>query len=383
MRLTQLRHLARLVTVMLVTSCASDHDAPPPAMAQYDVVLLHTLGGAEDGPATLSDIRGIVVDPQGRFIVLDFATQQIEMFDSAGTHLRTIGRRGAGPGELAKANGLLRAPDGTLWVNDPSNKRFTVFDAEGDYLRSVPVNITGYGFIWEAWFDADGSLYEPISVRQDTTYRERLQRFHSASRRVDTLAVPCEGMLPPSRPNFFFVEYHRGNMSMGIPYTPEPIEVYDRRGHAWCGVTSDYTMRRVPLTGGGDTLTLKGTRTATPVSQSERDSAIAQIHESVAKVGARDPDYSRIPDLKPIINSVNVDDIGRVWVSLMESDSGQVWELFKDGVQVGVVHSPVKLSRWHPLILRDDRMIGVTKDSNDVLVIVSGKLQRRGSVAGQ
>jgi hypothetical protein len=379
MRLTQRNHLARLAIPLLVASCAGDQTAAPVPMAHYDVVLTRTLGGAEEGPAMLSDIRGIVVDPQGRVIVLDFATQQIEMFDSAGTHLRTIGRKGAGPGEMESANGLLRAADGALWVNDPGNQRFTVFDPEGNYQRSIPVNITSYGFRWEAWFDSDGALYEPISVRQDTTRVERLQRFRDYGAAVDTLPVPCEGIIPRrTREDNFVFEYSRGMTVMPIPFGASPILLFDRKGHAWCGVSSEYTLRRVGLSGSGDTLALKGLRAPLPVTQVDRDSAIARIREQMAPYQVKDPDWSRIPDLKPVIGGTIVDDSGRVWVNPVVADAGQVWEIFSaNGIPVAVVHSPVVFTRYRPLVIQGDKVTGVVLDSNDVAVVVTGRLQRQ------
>jgi sugar lactone lactonase YvrE len=381
MRLTQ---LALLSAALVLAGCGPDRSSSgPQALPEYDLVLLHTLGGAEEGPNGLTDVRGIVVDPQGRILVLDYATQQIEMFDSTGAHLRTIGRKGSGPGEMARANGLLRAPDGTLWVNDPSNKRFTVFDAEGKYLRSLPVNIMGFGFIWDAWFDADGALYEPIRVRQDTTWAERLQRFRDGGARVDTLPSTCEGMVPRRRreDNFVF-EYKEGMTVMSIPFAATPLRVFDRQGHAWCGVSSEYRLQRVSLFG-ADTLELRGDRLPLAVTPVDLDSVKARIRQAIKAFNGREPDWSRIPVTKPVIERAVADDSGRIWINPVTADSTQVWEIFSPtGAHVARVHSPVVITRWSPMVLRGDQVVGITRDSNDVLVIVSGRLQRRTAAAG-
>jgi hypothetical protein len=380
MRLTQFA----VCTAALLLACGGDRSSGPRALPEYDLVLLHTLGGAEEGPTALTDIRGIVVDPGGRILVLDYATQQIEMFDSTGAHLRTIGRKGAGPGEMARANGLLRAPDGTLWVNDPSNKRFTLFDGEGNYLRSIPVNIMGFGFIWEAWFDADSALYEPIRVRRDTTWAEALQRFSNGGTKVDTLPSPCEGMIPRrTREDDFVFEYKQGMTVMSIPFAAMPYRFFDRQGHAWCGVTGEYRLRRVTLAG-GDTLELRGDRTALAVTPTDLDSVKTRIRLAIKEFNGQEPAWSRIPSTKPVIGRGVADDSGRIWINPVTADSDQVWEIFSPtGSRVATVHSPVVLTRWSPLVLRGDRVVGITRDSNDVLVIVSGKLQPRSDAAGE
>ncbi len=379
MRLTQWSRQAHTALLLAVIACGDGLGTDRTATEELEIVPYLTFGGAEEGPTALTDIRSIVVDPQGRILVLDFATQQIEMFDSGGAHLRTIGRKGAGPGEMENANGLLRAADGALWVNDPGNQRFTVFDPEGNYQRSIPVNITSYGFRWEAWFDSDGALYEPISVRQDTTRLDRLQRFRDNGAAVDTLTVPCEGLLPRrTREDNFVFEYSRGMTVMPIPFGASPILIFDRKGHAWCGVSSEYTLRRVGLSGGGDTLTLRGSHAPPPVTQVDRDSVIARIRESMAKYKVKDPDWSRIPALKPVIGRTVVDDSGRVWINPAVSDSGQVWEVFSEtGIPVAVVHSQVVFNRYRPLILQGDKVTGVALDTNDVPVVVTGRLRRK------
>ena len=380
MRLTQ---FALLSASLILPACGSDRSSVSPALPEYDLVLLHTLGGAEEGPNMLSDIRGIVVDPQGRIVVLDYATQQIEMFDSTGAHLRTIGRKGAGPGEMARANGLLRAPDGTLWVNDPSNKRFTLFDGEGNYLRSIPVDINSFGFIWEGWFEADGALYEPIRIRQDTTLTEALRRFREGGAKVDTLPSPCFGLLPPwKREDNFIFEYKEGMTMMPIPFASTPMRFFDRQGHAWCGVSSEYRLQRLSLFG-NDTLELLGEHLPLPVTATDLDSVKARIRQAIKAFGGQDPDWSRIPAVKPAISRAIADDSGRIWVNPVTADSGQVWEIFSNsGIRTATLHSPVVMTRWSPMVLRGDRVVGITKDSNDVLVIVSGKLQRTSEAAG-
>ncbi|HWA15036.1 MAG TPA: 6-bladed beta-propeller [Gemmatimonadales bacterium] len=381
MRLTQ---LALTSAALVLAGCGSDHTSPgSKALPGYDLVLLHTLGGAEEGPDALSDIRGIVVDGQGRILVLDYATQQVEMFDSTGAHLRTIGRKGGGPGEMARANGLVRAPDGSLWINDPGNNRFTVFDAEGAYLRSIPLNITSFGFIWDAWFDADSALYEPIRVRQDTTWTERLRRFRNGGTTVDTLPITCEGMIPRrTREDNFIFEYKEGMTVMPIPFAPAGMRLFDRQGHAWCGMSSRYHLRRVSIFG-GDTLELRGTRQPQPVTPTDLDSVKARIRQSISTFHGQDPDWARIPSAKPVIGRAVADDSGRIWINPITADSNQIWEIFSPaGVPLATVHSPVVLSRWHPMVLRGEQVVGVTRDSDEVLVIVSGRLQRRSASAG-
>jgi hypothetical protein len=379
MRLTLAARALPCAAALLVLACRSGtvNQAEPARM--WEITPELTIGGGESGPTVFSDIRGLAVDDQGRILVLEFAEQEVRMFDSTGAYLKTFGRRGKGPGELQNANGLLRAPDGSYWLNDPHNNRLTVFDAEGQLVRSVSITINSYGGVWDAWFESDGALLETIYDRIDTARVERLRRYRNDGSTIDTLpgTLPCDGLIPRrTRADNYVIEYKQGMTVMQVPFMAMGTRTFDRQGGAWCGVTSAYTLTRVGITA-GDTVRLVGTRPALPVSQIDRDSAVNRIKAQVKELGANDPDYARIPALKPIIRRVVIDDSGRPWINPTIDDTTQVWDVFgTDGKQVAVARSVLEISRWQPVVFKGNRIYAITRDSNDVQTVFRGRITR-------
>lgn len=365
-----------LAGALLLAACSTPAATADTYIEQWEIIPLRTIGGAEEGPTSFTDIRGLVVDRQGRILVLEHSTQRIEMFDSLGNHLRTIGRKGAGPGEMNDANGLLQAPDGSLWVNDPANMRFTIFDSEGASTGTLAVNIQGYGYIWRGWYDRDSSLFDPITIRRDTTRLNRVQRFRNAGTVVDTIGLPCEGLVPRyTEAGSFVFKYTGGMMSMGIPFTIGPLREFDRLGHAWCGSTGEYLLQRVSYAG-GDTLTLVGNRPSLAVTPDELEKAMNGVRKAIDKLPVTEPDWSRIPKTKPIIKRVFIDDKGGPWINVTVADSSETWDVYSEsGKAVAVATTSLRFSEYQPLFVQGDRMYGVTTDENDVPVIMIAQVR--------
>ncbi len=381
MRLTYAWPRAPLLAgLALLTACSgrSTSTAAEP-LPQWEIIPELSIGGADQGPTSFSDIRGLTVDDAGRIAVLDFAMQQIQMFDSTGAHLKTIGRSGQGPGEFGGANGLQRAPDGTLWVNDPLNHRIDRFDAEGGVLPEITLPFFGYGYIWDAWFEADSSLYEAIYVRVDTTTVQRYRRISLDLSRIDTLDIEaCIGLRggPPRETAFRFGAPGRQSF-MGIPFVPMGMRRFDRHGHAWCGQSDAYQLTRVGISG-GDTVRVTGARTPLPVTAAERDSVIGEIREFMKKIRVtEDPDFSRIPTVKPLLKTILVDDAQRLWVQPVSADSGAWYDVYgPDGRAVATVRSPLGFSPYQPVVFKGDRVWFVASDADGVPKVVRGRVKR-------
>ncbi len=92
--------------------------------------------GATTGPYEFSDVRFVLRAPSGRIVVLDGATQQIRFFDSAGKHVNTIGRQGEGPGEFANVMQIRTLGGDTLAVVDGDLRRVTIVSESGGVLAT-------------------------------------------------------------------------------------------------------------------------------------------------------------------------------------------------------------------------------------------------------
>src|SRR5690606_37125397 len=76
-----------------------------------------------------------------RIVVAD-ASNEVRVFDRAGSFVRSFGRTGEGPGEFTYLDALAFAPDGTLLARDSRLMRVTRFDTAGCGGRLVPAGAT-------------------------------------------------------------------------------------------------------------------------------------------------------------------------------------------------------------------------------------------------
>ncbi len=362
------------LVVALAAGCARGPDAVDRAgLARWELVPELRVG-AEDGPGSLADIRGFVVDSAGRLLVLDFNDQQIHLFDSSRRYAGTLGRKGQGPGEFGNANGLLQAPDGRLWLNDPYNSRFTVLNPDGSLHATHRFQPWGYGFMWAAAFDTGGTLYESIGVRVDTALRMRLQRFPPGAAFVsETLPThPCDSLaatLPPARDY-----YQTPGGSYSVPFVPSPLSAFDPTGGWWCSTGRAYEVVQVTFDDHPTGVVVRGTRPTVPVTPAERDTAIARLRRFFEQTGGTNPDFSRIPGTKPPLRALQVDPAGRLWVMPTSPDSGTTWDVFApDGRQLAVARAPFPVSAYLPLRFRGDRVYAVPTDT-DIPTILRARL---------
>lgn len=367
------RHILLLATALVA---CGDMKQPGDTVEQWSLVE-ELRYGAEDGPGSLADIRGIVADNAGGLLVLDFKDQQIHAFDSAGHYLRAIGRQGQGPGEFGNANGMLQAPDGRLWLNDPTNSRFTVLAPDGALLASYPVQIRGYGYIWQALFDSSGTLYESISVRVDTSYHRRLQRFRTDGKTLvaDTLPhFPCDSL--GRTVGTSGLAYRMPNGFMQVPYAASPLQVISIDHGAWCATGKSYEIHQFTLDDHATGVVARGARPRVPVSAPERDSAEQRVRDFAQKAGETDPDLSLIPAQKPTLRSLHVDPAGRLWVGVNTTDAGYTWDLYDNsGRPVAVVRTGSGVATYQPVVFRGDRVYFVATDT-DVPTIIRARLVR-------
>jgi 6-bladed beta-propeller len=345
-----------------------------PRVPHWDIAEELRIGGAETGPSSLSDVRGLAVDAAGRIFVLDFQAQQIQLFDSTGAYLRSIGRHGAGPGEFSNANGMLRAPDGRLWINDPLNNRFTVLDPEGKLLISHPVRTSGYGYRWDAWFSAAGVLHELVLVRQDTSWVPRIRRFGAADLGADTLPqYPC-GSTPDEVAGML---YRTPRGLMQVPYAPSGHSAVDPQGYLWCSAARGYHIVKVRLERPETTAVISGTRPPVPLNAAERDSARTQVRDFYRKTGGADPDLSRIPAVKPALLALDVDDAGRLWARAGTAEAGTVFDVYDArGGPVAEAHAPFAISAFRPIIFRGDRLYTIVTDADGVPFVIRARISR-------
>lgn len=350
------------------------------ARAQFTITETLRIGGPDDGPYLFSDIRGVAPGANGSVFVLEFRAQEIRLFDNQGRFVKRVARRGNGPGEISNANGLLLAPNGEIWVNDPQNARWTVFSPTGEFVRQHVLPILGYGYVWNAMIDPAGVIYDPVSVPSaGGTYRSLVRRVRPNGQVIDSLpARECEQRGTGGRPTVFEARSATGGRVAEIPFLPSPVWTWDRRGFTWCSSRDRYEILQIGVARGDTVRRITLDAGPTPVSKAERDSAVARMRKLFTDIGAPEPDYDRIPRVKPAIQAIDVDASGRLWVRRNTADSRRttfdVWE--ERAARPFTVVVPWRLSAYFHPIIRGDTLLTWTRDEDDVPFVVRGVLKR-------
>jgi hypothetical protein len=143
----------------------------------------------------------------------------------------------------------------------------------------------------------------------------------------------------------------------------------------WVVITDQYRLLRISRT--GDTLRVI-TKPFDPVSvtREERDQVLDGYRRSGVDLSAFE-----IPDSKPAIATLFVDDKDRPWVIPVKPGdrTGSVAEVFDSvGVFLGEVQLPVPLLLRNPVVFRDGMLATVTTDSLGVPFVVQFRIQSGG-----
>ncbi|MBY0489804.1 MAG: hypothetical protein K2R93_08175 [Gemmatimonadaceae bacterium] len=325
---------------------------------------LWRVDGTESGQP-FGSVRDILALPNGDLWVLDYKDQQIRRYDRDGRALGVIGRKGSGPGEMRNANGMVLHGDGTVWVNDPSNARFSVFRADGRYATQHAAPITGYGYRWEAWYDASTKSVIDLdfSKRGVMPGRRRVSATGTVSDRFELPA--CR-----TRLDLMFEATAPKESLQGLyPFSMGGGAAGDRQGALWCAPVDDDRAVKLRI-GSGDTLARTTVSVpALPVSTAEREAEIARVQKSVAAYPRHTFDPAKVPTKRPPIAALWVDDDDRVWLEHGRPDGAatSTFDVFNSsGAHLGRVLIPSRRSTFLPIRAKGDRLWIPVIDADDV-----------------
>lgn len=155
---------------LLLTACrgpeaVQDLLAQVPELERREVV---RIGGLDDRPEhALSRVEDAALLGRGRVAVADGASQQIRIYDLAGSYFGFLGGEGNGPGEFRAIRRLAVLPAGEVLAWDVQRRRVTVFDTAGTIIRSFVVDIAPLGGLVPRFVGAfaDGG----VAVRADVS----------------------------------------------------------------------------------------------------------------------------------------------------------------------------------------------------------------------
>lgn len=293
-----------------------------PAVVEARVELEFGSFDGEDPNLLFGYVAGIQAASDGTIYVLDQQAGEVRVFDSSGSYLRTIVRRGDGPGEIGDANGILLSGDTLLWIHDVRKWAVIGVDPAGAELRRFAKPVMSAPPAWDGVFDKQGRYwretthgdggpgYPPPPGLSSWSERRYYKSYELATGAVDSIYMG-EVVFRV----FAFLSNPGGWGFMPFRFeTAELIEVHPSGGF-WRAFNTSY--RAVRTNEGGDTLVVVEAcgLPAEPVTAEDRASYVDGIVE-------RRPDWRRpaedaaalMPDFKPVIESLFVDDEGRLWV---------------------------------------------------------------------
>ena len=319
-------------------------DSVGPGVTDVAVGLRFGSREGDDPNLIFGNIRGIQAASDGTIYVLDFQAAEVRVFSPGGEYLRTIARRGEGPGEIAEANGIILSGDTLLWIHDYFQNRIEGVDPSGEEVRSFTKPVFGYGYIWNGAFDRRGRYWREASHRDDqdvdrgdsgpgllsNTSRIYFKSHDLATEQVDSVYMGET----TSRA-------YRSAADWGsqIPFDPSDHHVVNPPGGFWSANTGSYRLTRTDE--GGDTiLVIEASLAGLPVTPDDRSAYVERWAE-------REPESRReyeavaalMPDFKPILQGILVDDEDRLWVRrTVPADASPFFDLFsQDGDYLGSV----------------------------------------------
>jgi streptogramin lyase len=343
--------------------------------------------GAVDGDAhfIFGDVRGIEAGRDGTIYVLDYQAAEVRAFDAAGRFLRTVVTRGEGPGEITEANGILLVGDSVLWIQDHGKMMMLGVNPAGEELARYPMPVRSYGYIWSGTVDDAGRVwkaryysdrppvYPPKEGLTEGSSRAYMVSYDPAADVKDSIYLGDE----PYR-TMISRNSQGGYSYWQIPFDARAITVVDREGAIWRTGSTSY--RVVRLSARGDTLLVIESDTPAPRVTAadrsryvERETGMSPGDRRVAEELAQ-----LMPETKPAIASLTVDDAGRLWVGRGGAeDADPEYDVFDgDGEYRGTVVLGFRPAPYTPIRIRQGRVYAVVRDSLDVpFVVRSGTLR--------
>ena len=355
-------------------------DSVGPEVAEAHVDLQFGSVDGDDPNLTFGAIR-VQAAGDGTIYVLDQQAAEVRVFDSDGLYLRTIVRRGEGPGEIGGANGIFLSGDTLLWIND--TRQFTIIgvNTDGEEVRRFTKPVLSVTSTWAGVFDDRGRYWRETSHSDDepgfpppvglTSWTGRhYYKFHDlSSGAIDSV------QLGESR--FRIYAYSTPDVPFGfLPLRFQPFEMIavNAAGGFWRAHSMSY---RIAQTGeGGDTLlVIEAGLPGQPVTDADRSAYVDSIVEDRPELRREAEEVAALmPDTKPILATILVDDEHRLWVQRVTPEGAPAfYDLFSaDGDYLGSVR--LGFVAAGPLVIRRSTIYTWIEDDLEVPYVVRAPL---------
>lgn len=344
------------------------------------------IGALEGDPAyVFGDVRGIQAGPDGTVYVLDYQASEIRAFDASGAYLGTIATEGGGPGELREANGMILSGDSILWVQDHAKGQFIALRTDGTEARTVPMHVQNYSYMWNGTVDDAGRFWKPTS-HSDEPWRPPEEGLHESSSRsylvsYDPATERRDSVfLGVSTARYYVTRFGGGGYSSrGVPNQHRPETIVNPSGGFWRSDGSVY--RIVRLSESGDTtLVIEADVPPPPVTNEDRDAVVQQaeaMDRGEAYVRGAEALVAAMPETKPAISGLVVDDLGRLWVRRGEGgNAGPRYDVFSaSGDFEMTIELPFRPSEYLPIEIAGGNVYALVRDELEVPYVVRAAIE--------
>ncbi len=296
--------------------------------------------GSVDGTdpnLTFGAIGGVQAARDGAIYVLDRKAAEVRVFDSGGGYLRTIVRRGEGPGEIMVANGIHLAGDTLLWVHDI--RRWTIIgvDTAGEEIHRFVKLVMSYTPTWTGAFDNRGRYWHDITHSDDepsaafpnglssSTGRHYYKSYDLASGAIDSVYLGEVSV----RSYAYSTPDHQ--LFLPLRFEASELVAVNPSGGFWRANSASHRIARVDEN--GDTVVVvEAEMLAQPVTDEDRAAYVESYSENPPDLQREAAEVAALmPDVKPMLADIFVDDEGRLWVQRVTADDGPAfYDLFSD-----------------------------------------------------
>ncbi|MDE2783468.1 MAG: 6-bladed beta-propeller [Gemmatimonadota bacterium] len=351
-------------------------DSVGPEIAEAHVDLQFGSVDGTDPNLTFGAIR-VQAASDGTIYVLDQQAAEVRVFDADGRYLRTIVRRGQGPGEIGGANGIFLSGDTLLWINDTQQRTIIGVDPDGDEVRRFTKPVMSVASTWTGVFDDRGRYWREVSHSDNQpgfpppvgltswTGRHYYKSHDLPSGAIDSVQL--------GETRFQIYSYSTPDVPFGfLPLRFEPFEMtaVNPAGGFWRAHNTSY---RIARTGeGGDTLVvIEAGLPEQPVTDADRIAYVDSIVEDRPELRREAEEAAALmPDTKPVLAELFVDDEHRLWVQRVTPDGALAfYDLFSvDGDYLGSVR--LAFAAAGPLVVRSGRIYTWVEDELEVPFVV-------------
>jgi hypothetical protein len=336
------------------------------------------IGALEGEPAYLFDrIRGLVVLADGRIVVSNGGTNTIRWFDPAGRFLFERGGEGDGPGEFRGVGQLTVTAGDTILASDSRTDRLALFASDGAFLAGMRLlglpSSPGRVFrISDGSFVVGSSGFSSVQLG-DGPRPEGHRRFPTPIVHVSAEGASADtiGLFPGLEMRFRVDE--QGRSSFGPhPYGKSLVYgVRDDRVHV--GTAESFTidvfsaegalLRSVRAPDVDQTIDpVQAAKTLRAMLEGLPEYRAATAEERAEADADLEDDVRSFPPTRPAYSGLLIDELGFLWVGEHHPDTraSRRWAVFDpEGRFVGSLAMP---TRFTPLAISADRVLGRSED---------------------